>query len=151
MSAQLETVVKTPTSVAGPMTSTVDDTCFLLLRFANGALGACLYGAAVATAAGPARLEVYGSKATLVMDGDRLLMAKPGSPLAEVKLEKPDLPLGMSDLHYLPFALWTRQIVAAVREGKSLKPDFEDGLRCQRILDAAHRSAAERRWVDLPR
>jgi predicted dehydrogenase len=30
-----------------------------------------------------------------------------------------------------------------------MNPNFEDGVRCQKILDAAIRSASDRRWVEV--
>ena len=39
--------------------------------------------------------------------------------------------------------------VDAALARREMTPNFEDGLRCQEILDAAIRSANERRWVDL--
>ena len=32
---------------------------------------------------------------------------------------------------------------------REMAPSFEDGLRCQEILDAAIRSDAEGRWVEI--
>ncbi len=37
-------------------------------------------------------------------------------------------------------------LVMAVKEGRSAKPDFRDGLLCQYVLDAAERSAVSKSW-----
>jgi predicted dehydrogenase len=37
----------------------------------------------------------------------------------------------------------------AIETGESPKPDFEDGLRNQRVLDAIERSAVVGNWVKL--
>jgi predicted dehydrogenase len=42
------------------------------------------------------------------------------------------------------------EFLIATGEGRTVHPDFGDGLRCQEVLDAIERSAAERAWVDLP-
>ena len=39
------------------------------------------------------------------------------------------------------------QFVDSIRRGKSPAPSFEDGLRCQRVLDAVLASSATRSWV----
>ena len=37
--------------------------------------------------------------------------------------------------------------VQAIVRNKKVKPDFEDGLACDMVLDAVTRSAKEKRWV----
>ncbi len=148
--AQIETYFKEPRVLGGERArSEVDDTFFLLLRFAGGAMGAYLAGAAIATQGPPMRIEAYGSEGTLVLEGDRLLAAKTGQPLAEAPLAPPDVPQDIVDPHYVPFTVWTRRIVEAVRAGKQITPSFEDGWRSQRVIDAARRSAKEGRWVEI--
>ena len=39
--------------------------------------------------------------------------------------------------------------IAAVARNKSVQPDFADGLRTQRVLDAALRSAHNNRWINI--
>jgi len=39
--------------------------------------------------------------------------------------------------------------VGAVVSGKSLQPTFEDGLKNQRVLDAAQESTRSGRWMNL--
>ncbi|MAE66428.1 MAG: oxidoreductase, partial [Phycisphaeraceae bacterium] len=41
------------------------------------------------------------------------------------------------------------EFAAAIREGRSAVPDFDDGLRAQIVADAVMRSHQERRWIDL--
>jgi len=40
--------------------------------------------------------------------------------------------------------------LTAVANGSEVRPDFEDGLRCQLVLDAIEASARERRWIEIP-
>jgi predicted dehydrogenase len=45
---------------------------------------------------------------------------------------------------------WGGNVIAwvdASLERRPMNPNFEDGVRCQRILDAALCSAGERRWI----
>ena len=48
-----------------------------------------------------------------------------------------------------PMALSMQRMVAAIRGDGVASPDFEQALNVERALAAAHRSAAERRWVRL--
>ncbi|MEE9284876.1 MAG: Gfo/Idh/MocA family oxidoreductase [Dehalococcoidia bacterium] len=150
--AQLETVIKEHRvlKAEGTMTAEVDDTFFFLFRFASGALGAFLSGAAIAAGGGVQRIEAYGTEGTLVLDGDRLLAARKGErSLEQVPLPAPELASGTVDPHYVPMGTWTRQIVDAVSDGRQIAPDFEDGWRSQQVIDAVRRSAAEGRWIDI--
>jgi len=129
------------------LASEVDDTCFVLLRFADGTPAALLSGAAAVGRVPGGRLEVHGSQGSLVLDGGRLLRAEPGAELQEQEVPRADVGGALADPHYVPFALWARAIATAIRSGARLTPDFEDGFRNQLVLDAARRSARERRWV----
>jgi len=40
--------------------------------------------------------------------------------------------------------------IQSIIEGRPCSPSFYDGMRCQAVVDAILRSAAERRWVDVP-
>jgi predicted dehydrogenase len=129
------------------LASEVDDTCFVLLRFADGTPAALLTGAAAVGRVPGGRLELHGSRGSFVLDGGRLLRAEPGGELRPHDVPQADVGGALADPHYVPFALWARAIAAAIRGGSRLTPDFEDGFRNQLVLDAARRSARERRWV----
>ena len=51
--------------------------------------------------------------------------------------------LGFNDLKTIE----VRDLLVALGEGRSPWPDFAEGAAVQRVLEAALRSAAERRWV----
>lgn len=42
-------------------------------------------------------------------------------------------------------------LIAAVAENRPMTPDFDDGLRCQLVLDAVMEACASDRWVDVKR
>lgn len=39
--------------------------------------------------------------------------------------------------------------IASVRDNRKAEPDFEDGYICQKVLDAAQRSAREKKWIKV--
>jgi predicted dehydrogenase len=46
-----------------------------------------------------------------------------------------------------PFVALAARLVAAVREGTSVSPSFEEGLRAQRIAEAVEESDRTEAWV----
>ncbi len=46
------------------------------------------------------------------------------------------------DQRLVAFRLLVREFERGIREGTSPAPNFEDGLRCQEVLDAVRASAA---------
>ncbi len=152
VSAQVEAYVKEHRVLGGgTVTTDVDDTFFLLFRFAHGAMGAYLSGAAVAAGGSGMRLEAYGTEGTLVLEGDRLFGAKKGErKLEPIPTSNLPMPSGVADPHYGPFLAWTRQIVQAVRDRRQIAPSFLDGWRSQQVIDASRRSQREGKWVEIP-
>lgn len=92
--------------------------------------------------AGPDRITLYGEDATLVCTGGRLLGARRGeSELAE--LEIADEQRGAWRVE--------QEFVGAIRGLEPVRlTRFEDGLRYMEFTEAAIRSAAEGRAIDLP-
>ncbi len=50
---------------------------------------------------------------------------------------------------YLKQSAGARAFIDAILEGRPASPDFADGVRMQRVLDAAFRSAEEERVVKV--
>jgi predicted dehydrogenase len=49
------------------------------------------------------------------------------------------------------FTQLAQRFIDAVQEGRTdVQPSFAEGLRAQELIEAAYRSHAERRWVELP-
>jgi predicted dehydrogenase len=148
ISATLETVIAEPQRRSGTLVSEVDDSYFLSLRFASGAFGVCVDGAATAVPVSDERLEVYGTDGTLTIDGGRLYAAAANEPLHEVPVPEPVIE-GLEGRGEVLHGLLNRAIVDAIRSGEPLHPDFEDGYREQLVMDAGRRSHRERRWVPV--
>ncbi|HEY7358864.1 MAG TPA: Gfo/Idh/MocA family oxidoreductase, partial [Ktedonobacterales bacterium] len=132
-----------------------DDTAVVTLGFASGALGVVTVSGV--TRAGESRIELYGSKGTLVLKGfsGELWGAKAG----EQALSKLDIPenyiaalRGKPGQQGMIVALLD-ELAAAIHAGHpaegSLLPTFGDALAVQRVLEAAQHSSEEGRRVRL--
>jgi predicted dehydrogenase len=131
-----------------------DDACTFLVEFAGGGEGT-VFLSTVAYHPQGYRAEAFGDDGTLILDAqERLWGAKRGEDsLAELTVPDPAV-----DLEGIEKSLWARSFVhltdhvlgaiaAGVRPTQAAT--FEDGLACQRVMDAIRLSWQERRWVDL--
>jgi predicted dehydrogenase len=140
----------------------VDDSAQALVKFANGAVG---YYEGSRLAPGRKnynRFEINGSKGSLVWDLERMneleLYVESG-PLSGFRT------ISATDAKHPYVAAWwppghiigyehsfthtVYDFMTGIAAGKSPRPDFEDGLRNQRVLDAIERSATTRNWMKL--
>ena len=142
-----------------------EDTAILVLEFENGARGS-LHMTSLAHEPGPFgqrhEIDLHGSGGTLrAMSDWRTIQRVEGARADET--EPHELPI--------PDHIWAgarrdtvhntyrdvfrtqetmqRSFVTAVAEGRMASPDFGDGLAVQRVLEAAARSAGERRTVSI--
>lgn len=150
VSAHLGIVTPQRLSAEGaPGTVDADDLAFLQLRYAAGAYGTLRVSRVARGRCDIRRVELFGEKASLVLEIDaginRVLRADDatawrGDGFREVFVNDPRA------------WIWGGNVTAwvdAALAGQQMSPSFEDGVRCQEILDAAIRSDAERCWVDL--
>lgn len=126
-----------------------DDLAYLHLRFADGASGLVRVSRLARGRCDIKRVELYGDHASLVLEMDKGVNRV-------LRADEPTAWRG--DLFRVVYAfdpnisIWGGNVlewVDASLERREMSPSFEDGLRCQEILDAALRSHQERRWVDL--
>lgn len=138
----------------------VDDSAQALVRFANGAVG---YYEGSRFAPGRKnynRFEINGSKGSIVWDLERMnelalyLETGPLSGFSTISVtdgKHPYLSAWWPPGHIIgyehSFTHTVYDFLKAIAEGRSPSPDFEDGLKNQRILDAIERSAASGRWI----
>ncbi len=142
---------------------TVDDATTFLARFTSGATGTF-----EATRLAPGRrnynaFEVNGSAGSLVFNLERL---------NELQVYLTDDPEGMQGFrtinvtdasHPYAAAWWPaghilgyehtfvhtiKDLLDGIRTGTAPAPTFEDGFRCQAVLDAVERSATSRAWTE---
>ncbi|MCI0432754.1 MAG: Gfo/Idh/MocA family oxidoreductase [Gemmatimonadetes bacterium] len=145
-------------------TVTVDDAAISLVRFANGAIGTI-----EATRMAPGRknhnrFEINGSLGSIAFDLERL---------NELEVFYRDDPVGeqgfrtisvTDPLHPYTGRWWppghiigyehtfthtVYDLLEALAGGRNPHPDFEDGVRNQRVLDAIERAAAAKSWIEI--
>jgi predicted dehydrogenase len=137
----------------------VDDSAQALVKFANGAVG---YYEGTRFAPGRKnynRLEINGSKGSLVWDLERMnelelyLEEGPLSGFRTISVTDPRHPYvaawwppGHIIGYEHSFTHTVHDFVRGVADGKSPPPTFEDGLQNQRVLDAIERSARTGQW-----
>jgi len=158
-----ETFVKERQATGGSATVrvTVDDAALFLARLDNGALASF-----ETTRLAPGRknhnfFEINGSRGSLYFDLERL------NELNFYSLDDPPGRRGFRNLlatapqHPYAASWWPdghllgwehshthaiRDFLVAIGQGQLPRPNFEDGVKCQAVLDAVARSVASRRW-----
>lgn len=143
---------------------TVDDAALFLARFANGAVGTFEVTRFAKGRANYNSFEINGSKGSVRFNLERMNEL-------EVLLDD-DMPdvagfrtvlVTNGNVHTYLNAWWPAghiigwehtfthgiyDLLNGIAAGVSPAPTFEDGLRCQAILDAVERSAGSKQWVE---
>jgi predicted dehydrogenase len=168
VAGDMETFVKQRPRLDDPKRKgrvTVDDAAVSLARFANGAL-ATFEGTRFAPGRkNHLRFEVNGSRGSLVFNFERMNELEYYSLDDETKVQGFRQILATDPAHAYFESWWPAghligyehtfihtvlDFLDAVARGKSVKPDFEDGLRNQLVLGAIERAARTRRWIKVP-
>ena len=142
----------------------VDDATLFLARFANGAVGTFEATRFAAGRRNHNRIEVNGSKGSLVFDledmnrlqfystddpgdvpGFRSIQTTEGCHPYMAQAWPPGHSVGYENTFVNQFSDFFR----AIAEDTQPSPGFEVGLENQRVLDAVTRSIAQRGWVTL--
>jgi predicted dehydrogenase len=168
VSGALETFVKQRPLPENPKKKgkvTVDDAALALVRFANGALGSIEGTRFAAGRKNYNRFEVNGEKGSLAFDLERMNELEFYSREDEGKEQGFRRILVTEPSHAFTGSWWppghiigyehtfthtVHDFLNAVATGKRVRPDFEDGVRNQLVLEAIEKSAASRRWVAVP-
>ena len=126
-----------------------DDLAYMHLQFATGAHGLLRVSRVARGRCDLRRIELYGSKASLVLEIDtgisRVLRADESTAWRGDGFRI----VFANDARSSSWGGNARNWVDAALERREMAPSFEDGLRCQEILDAAMHSAEEWRWIDV--
>jgi len=137
----------------------VDDAALALLRFENGAIGS-VEGSRFATGRkNYNRFEINGSKGSLVFDLERMnelelyIEEGPNSGFRDVIVtdgKHPYVGAWWPPGHIIgyehTFTHTVVDLVKGIHEQKLPTPNFEDGVKNQRVLDAIERSASSGHW-----
>jgi predicted dehydrogenase len=165
VSAALETFVKRRPlpghrSRTGPVT--VDDAVVACLRFEGGAIGTLEATRLAPGRKNANRFEINGSQGSLAFDLERLNELEvyfesdpPGQrgfrTVLVTEASHPYLGSWWPPGHVLgwehTFTHMVYDLCEAIADGRVPSPNFEDGVRNQRVLDAIERAARTRRWV----
>lgn len=135
-----------------------DDTFMAELTFSNGVL-AQIVGTRMAPFGPGAAIELYGSEGALVTPQKGVNPPAHGTVLGarlgEERLQELSVPERLQpfaddrDDRLMPFRLLVREFWRGIETGSSPAPDFNDGYRCQQVLDAVRLSAASGKRVDI--
>ncbi len=160
--ADVETVHKTRPSPKGPEAVTNDDQAQLMLRFKSGVMGS-LFISRVATGRKMGYCyEVVGTKGAIRFDQEdqNALWLYKGDARAD-RQGFTKILTGPQHPDYQPFCLGpghgtgyqdqiiieARDFLQAIATKKSIWPTFHDGMLVNQVIEAAHKSHAEKRWV----
>jgi predicted dehydrogenase len=150
----------------GTGTVTADDALFFLARFHEGALGTFMATRFATGRKNFLRLEIFGSEGSLVFNLERLneleyySRSDAGTEQGFRNIVVTEAAHPYIDLWWPPghiigwghtFVHEVGDLLTAITNKEDVSPDFYDGMRCQQVLDAAARSAAEQRWVAIPK
>lgn len=156
----------TPERTDGAGTSqpvTVDDATLFLARFACGATGSFEASRVALGRKNANRFEINGSLGSLAFDLElfnelhfysskdaaggsgfrRILLGESNHPYAAY------WPVGHGIGYEHVFINWVSEAVRTWVKGEEMRPNFEDGLACQRVLDAVDRSCATGAWTKV--
>jgi predicted dehydrogenase len=125
---------------------TSDDTALIAFTTETGVSGRI--DLSVSARGGPRRVEIYGTKGTLFLEGTKLYRAAGGEAVEILPAERDQGRL--DDPRLGPFVELAQRVVDRI-EGRDSGafPTFEDGVAVQRVLDAIHRSSDEQREVEV--
>jgi predicted dehydrogenase len=160
ISARLSTAIpERPLPETGAMQPVdADDTCLITLELADGT--PCQVCISSVTHQGRGHfVEVYGDAGTLILGSDNqkdyvhgfhLWGAGVGKPLSEIEIpHRWRFAREFADGRIAPFIRLVENWVAGIRKGKSLTPSLSEGVYSQLMMDLAHQSHQESRWIKV--
>lgn len=143
---------------------TTDDATSFLATFENGALGSFQATRMAGGRKNYLRLEIFGSKGSLVFNLERLNeleyydtaegSASGFKTVLVTNAQHPFFKAWWPEGHIIgwehTFIHQFSVLLSAIDKGTVVAPDFYDGLRCQQVLDAVATSCTTNAWTDVP-
>ena len=141
---------------------TVDDAAMFLAHFKNGATGTFEATRLAAGRKNRNSFEINGSEGSLVFDLERMnelevyfVEESETAGFRRVIVTEPDHPYagawwppGHLIGYEHTFVHAVKDLLDGIAVGKNPSPSFEDGYRCQAVLDAVERSARSGNWTE---
>jgi hypothetical protein len=143
---------------------TVDDVAQFLVNFKGGATG-CFESTRLATGRKNYNtIEVNGEKGSVVWnfeDQNWLSYYDNEQPSQETGFKKINVthdvhpykggwwPQGHGIGYADSFVIEVSEFLRSIADNKPFSPDFEDGVKCQEVLEAVEKSAVNRTWIKL--
>lgn len=143
---------------------TVDDATLFLARFAGGALGSFEATRFAAGHRSTNSFEINGSLGSVKFDFERMNELEVYLTSDDEDVQGFRRVLATDPSHDYAEAWWPPghtigfehtfihemlELSNAVAEGRQPEPNFNDGVKCQAVLEAVERSIEERRWVQI--
>jgi predicted dehydrogenase len=144
---------------------TVEDASFMLVQFANGALGSFEASRFASGRKNYNCFEIYGSKGSVLFNLERLNELQVFSrddpsgsqgfkTIMVTEAEHPYVSAWWPPGHIIGYEhTFVHQIadfVSAIDGGHDIAPNFDDGLRCMEVLEAAAQAAEEGKRIVVP-
>ena len=145
---------------------TVDDAVLFLARFRSGAIGSFEATRFATGRKNGERIEINGEKGSLAFNFERMNELEVYSAKDPADRQGFKTILATEPVHPYISAWWppghiigyehtfinqAADLLTGIAKNRRLSPDFEDGLRCQQVLDAVLQSCKTGRWVRIPK
>ncbi len=155
---------KKPDGTMGKVTA--DDAAYIMAKFRDGALGAFLVSRLANGRKNFLRFELFGSKGAVSFNLERLneleyySLDDPGPEqgfrtIVVTESSHPYIKMWWPPGHIIgwehTFIHEIGDLLLAIDKGENVQADFYDGMRCQQVIDAAVKSADERKWIQIPK
>lgn len=143
---------------------TVDDAVLFLAKFKNGAIGSFEATRFANGRRNLNRIEINGSKGSIEFNLERMNELNFYSNTDPKHTQGFRTILVTEPVHPYINAYWPaghiigwehtflnemHDLLEGIAKNKAVTPDFEDGLKCQQVLDAVVKSAEEKCWINV--